>query len=222
MPKKNQAQGTEKNTTGDINKIDKTSTKHESFAKLYGAHSDEIFRFALYKLSDREKAKDVVQDTFVRAWTYIQDDGFVLDNSRAFLFKIARNLVIDSYRKVKHMSIDALEEIIHFDISDNFQSRDEIHDAVDMSIVLEALNILDVDDRDIVIMRYVDGLSVKEIADVTGQRENTVSVKIHRALKDMQDHFGIETSMATKLGLDNSLKNSTGQLSGRQARNNII
>jgi RNA polymerase sigma-70 factor (ECF subfamily) len=61
-----------------------------------------------------------------------------------------------------------------------------------MSIVLDALSILDTDIRDIIIMRYVDGLSVKEISDITGQRENSVSVRIHRALKDMQDHFGIE------------------------------
>jgi len=167
--------------------------KREHLEKLYGNHADEIFRFALYKLSDREKAKDVVQDTFVKIWGHISTNSEILQNPRAFLFKIAKNLVIDSYRKVKPMSIDALEEILHFDISDNHQAKDEMHDAVDMSIVLDALNVLDAEDRDIVIMRYMDGLSVKEIADITGQRENTVSVKIHRALKEMQDHFGVDT-----------------------------
>jgi RNA polymerase sigma-70 factor, ECF subfamily len=170
--------------------------KREHLERLYGSHADEIFRFALYKLSDREKAKDVVQDTFVKVWGHISSEAEVLENPRAFIFKIAKNLVIDSYRKVKPMSIDALEEILHFDISDNHQAREEMHDAVDMSIVLDALNVLDVEDRDIIIMRYMDGLSVKEIADITGQRENTVSVKIHRALKDMQDHFGIDTVQA--------------------------
>lgn len=174
-------------------KIQEDSThKRDHFEMLYGNHADEIFRFALYKLSDREKAKDVVQDTFVKAWTHVSGDGEALNNPRAFLFKIAKNLVIDSYRKVKPMSIDALEEIISFDISDDHQSRDEMHNAVDMSIVLDALSILDTDIRDIIIMRYVDGLSVKEISDITGQRENSVSVRIHRALKDMQEHFGIE------------------------------
>lgn len=170
------------------------SHKRDHFEMLYGNHADEIFRFALYKLSDREKAKDVVQDTFVKAWSYVSSGGIELNNPRAFLFKIAKNLVIDSYRKVKPMSIDALEEIINFDISDNHQSRNEMHDAVDMSIVLEALSILDTDVRDIIIMRYVDGLSVKEISDVTGQRENSVSVQIHRALKEMQEHFGVEAA----------------------------
>ena len=110
--------------------------KREHLEKLYGNHADEIFRFALYKLSDREKAKDVVQDTFVKIWGHISTNSEILQNPRAFLFKIARNLVIDSYRKVKPMSIDALEEILHFDISDNHQAKDEMHDAVDMSIVL--------------------------------------------------------------------------------------
>lgn len=170
--------------------------KRDNLERLYGSHSDEIFRFALYKLSDRERAKDVVQDTFVKAWTYISGEGETLKNPRAFLFKIAKNLVIDSYRKVKPMSIDALEDILNFDISDDHQSKNEMHDAVDMSIVLDALNVLDVDVRDIIIMRYMDGLSVKEISEITGQRENTVSVKIHRALKEMQDHFGVSTLQA--------------------------
>lgn len=200
MPKEIQTQGANQAVKNSPEMV----TKHEGFAKLYGAHSDEIFRFALYKLSDREKAKDVVQDTFVRAWAHVSGEGAVLENARAFLFKIARNLIIDSYRRAKHLSIDALEEIIHFDISDNLQSRDDMHNAVDMSIALEALNVLDVDDRDIIVMRYVDGLSVKEIAEVTGQRENTVSVRIHRALKDMQDHFGVD-SMVTDSPQNNTI-----------------
>jgi len=170
------------------------SAEHDSFATLYGTHSDEIFRFALYKLSDREKAKDVVQDTFVKAWDYLQKGGADLGNARAFLFRIARNLIIDSYRRVKHMSIDAMEEFLHFDLSDDSKSKEEMHTRVDMSIALEALNILEEETRDIILMRYVDGLSVNEIADISGQRENTVSVQIHRAIKEMQDHFGIEGS----------------------------
>ncbi len=180
--------------------------KREHLEDLYGKHADELFRFALYKLSDREKAKDVVQDTFVKVWSHITGDGETLDNPRAFLFKIAKNLVIDSYRKVKPMSIDSLEEILHFDISDNHQSRDEMHDAVDISIVLDALNILDTEIRDVIIMRYMDGLSVKEISDITGQRENTVSVQIHRALKEMQDHFGVEEPLpSTRISPNNNL-----------------
>ncbi len=189
MPKKIQVENTQ---------------KKEHFEKLYGNHADEIFRFALYKLSDREKAKDVVQDTFVKAWNHISEDREVLINPRAFLFRLARNLIIDSYRKVKPLSIDALEEIIHFDISDEHKFKDEMHDAVDISIALEALSILDTDIRDVIIMRYVDGLSIKEISDVTGQRENTVSVKIHRALKEMQDHFGVDTLQTSGISAQNN------------------
>ena len=61
--------------------------------------------------------------------------------------------------------------------------------SLDSKHALDLVNSLDDKSRDIMLLRYVEGLSVKEIAEVLEERENTISVKIHRALKDLQTLF---------------------------------
>ena len=110
-----------------------------------------------------------------------------MENTKAFLYRVATNAIIDQYRRHKDLSLDSLAEG-GFDPSDANDHKKMVL-SIDGKMALDLLNKIDGDDRDIMLMRYVEGLSVKEIAEVTGQRENTVSVKIHRALKELQDLF---------------------------------
>lgn len=163
-----------------------TSELKKDFHEAYELHADALFRFSFYKLSDREKAKDIVQDTFVRYWEYVAADGHV-ENVKAFLYRIANNAIIDNYRKKKELSLDILEED-GFDPMDT-ESHHKMARSVDSQTALKLVNELSESDRTIVLMRYVDGLSVKEISEVLNERENTISVKIHRSLKQLQDLF---------------------------------
>ena len=63
------------------------------FLESYNLYSDEVFRFALFKLSDREKAKDVAQEAFMKMWLYLSK-GNEIKNARAFLYKIAGNSIV--------------------------------------------------------------------------------------------------------------------------------
>lgn len=156
------------------------------FHSTYEEYADSLFRYSYFKLSDREKAKDIVQDTFIKFWEYLAADGEV-QNVKAFLYKIATNSIIDHYRKHKSLSLDSLAED-GFDPADTEGYKKLLTD-IDGKMAIELLNRVDPDDRDIMLMRYVEGLSVKEIADIIGDRENTVSVKIHRVLKELQVLF---------------------------------
>ncbi len=158
----------------------------KEFREAYDAYSDALFRYSLFKLSDREKARDVVQDTFVRYWEYLAADGKV-DNTKAFLYRIASNAIVDNYRKRKEISLDLLAED-GYDPAD-LDSHEKIARNLDSKHALELVNSLDDRSRDIVLLRYVEGLSVKEIAEILEERENTISVKIHSALKDLQSLF---------------------------------
>jgi RNA polymerase sigma-70 factor, ECF subfamily len=158
----------------------------KDFHEAYELHADALFRFSYYKLSDREKAKDIVQDTFVRFWEYVAADGHV-ENVKAFLYRIANNAIIDNYRKKKELSLDLLEDD-GFDPADQ-DSHHKMARSLDSQTALRLVNELSEIDRTIILMRYVDGLSVKEISEVIDERENTISVKIHRALKQLQELF---------------------------------
>ncbi len=161
------------------------SAQKEYFISIYKEYSDKIFRHALFKLSDREKAKDVVQDTFVRLWEYLVVEKEI-QNVQALLFRMATNLIIDSYRRRKTISLDALIDD-GYDSSDDSKSQKQAFDVAEHKIVIEALNLLEPEQRDLLTLRFVDDLSVQEIALMTGERENTISVRIHRAIKQLQD-----------------------------------
>jgi RNA polymerase sigma-70 factor, ECF subfamily len=158
-----------------------TSSHHleEEFLQAYDAYSDAIFRHCYYRLFDRERAKDVMQDTFVRTWEYLQK-GEKVDNIRALLYRIANNLIIDFVRKKKETSLDAMQEEGFDPATDDDMSRTA--ERLDGAQAIEALQQLDDVHREVLVLRYVNGLQPAEIAEITGETANTVSVRIHRGL----------------------------------------
>ncbi len=156
----------------------------EEFLQAYDAYSDAIFRHCYYRLFDREKAKDVMQDTFMRTWEYL-GKGEKVENIRALLYRIANNLIIDFVRKKKEASLDELQEA-GFDpaIADDDMSRAAAR--LDGAQAVEALKQLDDSHREVLVMRYVNGLEPAEIAQITGETPNTVSVRLHRGLSKLR------------------------------------
>jgi RNA polymerase sigma-70 factor (ECF subfamily) len=163
-----------------------TKDKKKAFLELYEGHSDSLFRYCFFKISDREKSIDIVQDSFTKLWGYLQTDEKI-ENNRAFLFKIANNLIIDWYRKRKSSSLDDLvEQGFEFEDEEPGQSADRLSDA---KRAMEKLNMLEPSYREVLLLRYSENLSVTEIAETLGEKENTVSVRIHRAIDKLQKIF---------------------------------
>ena len=86
--------------------MDNTSLK-ALFTEIYDKESDAIFRFCVTRVSSREQALDLTQDTFVRLWRSLIQ-GQEIRNPRAFLFTVAHRLIIDWYRKKKPMPFEEL------------------------------------------------------------------------------------------------------------------
>lgn len=166
---------------------DGAASQKNDFSAIYEEHADAVFRFASIKLSDREKAKDIVQESFVKLWEYMSSE-VVVDNPKALLFRIASNSIVDSYRKRKTVSLDMMSDE-GFDPADNGLEAERIVDKSEGKLALELLNKLEEPLRDLLILRYVEGFSVKEIADIQKERENTVSVRLHRAMKELRDLY---------------------------------
>lgn len=166
-----------------VKKNMKKSGQEEQFLAWHDQFADAIFRHCFFRLSDREKAKDVAQETFIRLWKYLAE-GKEIVNMRAFLYRIANNLVIDEYRKKEMFSLDQMQEETGFDISFDpkraIESRDEFERA--------QMLIDQIPDpyREALVMRHIDGLSVKEIARIVGVSENVISVRIHRAMEKLK------------------------------------
>ena len=159
----------------------------EQFMTVYDQYADAIFRFCQMKVSSRETAQDISQEVFTRYWQQLrlQKD---IQNGRALLYSIARNLVIDWYRKKKEQSLDTLT-LAGFD----FGSDDHLTTIAKSEVkeVLAALQELDEPTREVITLRFVDGFLPKEIAELTGEPANTVSVRITRGLQKIRDHLHI-------------------------------
>lgn len=151
--------------------------------KSYEEHSDAILRYCHFQTSNRQVALDMVQDTFMKTWTYLVG-GNDVDNVKAFLYKVAKNLIIDYRRKKKAVSLDAITETgIEFASDEAPPDPDA---AFDRDFVLGKLDELDDDAREMLIMRYVNEMSIKEIAAATGLTANNVSVRIHRSIEKLK------------------------------------
>ena len=163
----------------------------DAFSKAFEAHSDELFRHACMRLSDRERALELTQDCFVRAWEYV-GKGNTIDNMRPFLYRTLRNLIIDEYRRKKSVSLEALAELGEADPEsllppDESNTLEAAVGRFEGREILAAVRRLAEPYGEVLMMRYVDGLSPREMADIVGESENAVSVRVHRALKKLRE-----------------------------------
>jgi RNA polymerase sigma-70 factor (ECF subfamily) len=162
-----------------------------SFEEAFEAYSDELFRHASIRLSDRERARELTQETFMKVWVYAQKGTADIRELRPFLYRTLRNLIIDEYRKHKATSLEAMAERSQMDVED-IMAPDEsntLEAAVgrhEGARALKALQQLDEPYREAVTLRYVDSLSPQEIASLIGESENVVSVRVHRGLKKLK------------------------------------
>lgn len=155
----------------------------QEFLKAYDSLSDAIFRHCYFRISDRDMAKDLAQETFTKTWEYIAKGGKV-ENIKAFLYRVANNLIVDEFRKKKELSLERLGE-------DGFEpvSRDDkdIRADIEAKEMIRMIEKLEPDYREAVMMRHVEGMSVKEIAATIGESENVISVRIHRGLSKLRE-----------------------------------
>ncbi|HET8580907.1 MAG TPA: sigma-70 family RNA polymerase sigma factor [Candidatus Paceibacterota bacterium] len=159
----------------------------DAFLSAYDEHAESIFRFILLKVSDREKAHDLVQETFTRTWDYCAKGGEITQ-WKAFLYRTARNLIIDTYRAKPSVSLDAMAEDQQFTPADEAMPGSDA--LAEINLVRAAIAELPETYRECVLLRYCEDLSPREIAEVMDLSENVVSVRIHRGVKLLRERFG--------------------------------
>lgn len=169
------------------------SSQEKAFLKAFEEHSDALFRHACFRISDRERAYDLTQDTYLKAWDYIVGGGTVRQY-KSFLYRILHNLIIDAYRKKSSSSLDALLEneatapMVEARLSEG--SIRETEEALDERALINTIRsrIPELPDhyREVLTLRFVDGLSTGEIAETVGVSENVVSVRIHRGVAKLR------------------------------------
>jgi RNA polymerase sigma-70 factor, ECF subfamily len=159
----------------------------EQFSKAYDEYSDAIFRHCYLRVRDRELAKDLMQETFIKAWKYYaEDEAEKINNLKAMLYKIASNLIIDHSRRPASKRIESLEDLTELGLEPGEDRQQNLKNELDAKEALKALSHLKEEYREILLLRYLSDLSVKQTAQALSISENLVSVRLNRALQELR------------------------------------
>jgi len=160
------------------------SENEAQFMKVYENYADGIFRYCLFRVWDKELARDLTQEAFCRAWFQLAE-GKDIDNLRAFVYKVARNLIIDNSRKRKDVSLDQMLDDAK--ISLPATSANQVESYVDGRLLLRSLEQLDEQYKEVVMLRYIEEMTPAEIAEVLGEKANAVSIRINRGISKLRE-----------------------------------
>jgi len=157
--------------------------KLESFEKLYDTYFQKIYNFIFFRTSHKETSEDLTSLTFIKALEGIND--FKLDYGffSSWLYKIARNNVIDYYRSKK--SIDNIDDHENLKSDTNLESEIDIKYKLDK--VEKYIKDLKPEQKEILIMRLWDQLSYREISKIVGKSEENCKVIFSRSLKSIKE-----------------------------------
>lgn len=169
----------------------KSGNPEDKFAKAYEEYADAIFRHCVFRVFNRELAKELMQGTFMKAWEYLVS-GKDIDNVRPFLYRIANNLVIDHVRRKKHRKEVSLEDLQEDGFDVEGSGEEEIRAAIDAQYIASTLQKIEEPYRSTLIMRYIDELKPAEIAESTGESANVISVRLNRGLKQLRPFLSNE------------------------------
>ncbi|MBI5138178.1 MAG: sigma-70 family RNA polymerase sigma factor [Candidatus Vogelbacteria bacterium] len=163
------------------------------FLEAYEAYADAIFRHCLFRVREREKAKDITQETFTRTWEYMRS-GKKIDYMRAFLYRVAKNLIIDNGRVSGRTT--SLESCMEDGMQPEEDEGVPYEFSAEARMLAKYVDQLDPMYREVIIMRYMEDLSVHDIAHQIGETETNVSVRIHRAIEKLRTlgHVNLETN----------------------------
>lgn len=165
--------------------------KDSAFDELLARNQQQLFDFILALTRDKDKADDLFQETFIRAIVKMKDGQYF--NQGKFLYwlmRIARNLLIDDVRKQKkgqavNISDDELLTVI--DCGHPYKSREDMLVAEELSgYMRQLMDLLPDEQREVVLMRYYQGLQFKDIAEITNVSINTSLGRMRYAIRNMR------------------------------------
>lgn len=163
----------------------------EAYLKAYDLYVDQIYRFIYFKVSNSEEAEDITSSVFLKTWNYINENKLDdVKTLKALIYTIARTSVIDYYRKNAQdnlkIHIDNIEMPIDLpDTRQDIHKKEEIKS--DIRNIEDTLNKLKDEYREIIILKYIEELSIEEIADIIKKSKNNVRVLTHRAIKALKE-----------------------------------
>ena len=169
-----------------ITRRTETAARAQAIGELYDRYHEDVFRYIWARVSNQQVAEDLTGEVFIRMVTNLNKYRPSGAPFVSWLYRIARNLIIDDHRKAANRyEVFPIERAGHI-------SREEksitvmVEDRLFIEQVQNALQKLKPLKQDVLILRFIVGLPLKEVADILGKTTGSIKVTQHRALKELR------------------------------------
>ena len=150
---------------------------------LYDEHAAVLWRYALRLTGDASQAEDVVQETLLRAWQHPEVIGDTERSARAWLFTVARNMIIDDRRSARYRNVVASTDV---EGAPEQSTPDEVNASLDRLLIADAMAQLSADHRAVIERSYYRGWTTAQIATDLDIAEGTVKSRLHYAVRALR------------------------------------
>ncbi len=154
----------------------------DAYGKIYSLFYERIYKYCRFNCNNQENAIDICQETFIKAWRALPRFDTKKGTFQAFLYRIAKNLIIDNSRKKKEERLDNYE---HLETKEDFAI--DIDKNANIKKLKEAIEKLNKKDKQIVVLHYFEELPGADIAKIVGIREGALRVRTHRIIKKLKE-----------------------------------
>ncbi len=156
-------------------KLIEKAQRSGDYEEVYETYSNNVYRYLLFRVGrDHDIAEDLTQDTFLRAYRALPRYEYKEFSYLTYLLTIAHNLLANYYRQKKTLPLEEAEKIM-VEIMSSIQAR------IDAQILWEKVQELSIPEKNAVLMKYRDDMSIKDIAFVLDKSENAVKLILSRA-----------------------------------------
>jgi RNA polymerase sigma-70 factor (ECF subfamily) len=153
----------------------------DNFESAYRSHSKAIYNFLFWRTKNVQLAEDLTSKTFEKAWA--SRKSFHGGSVQAWFYRIARNVLIDYWRVNKELAVDDIDGLHQ---SSSLKTEEIVHAKLELESLQVAVNKLPNDMRLVVTLRFIEGMSCKQVAKRLGLSDSNVRVIQYRALKKLK------------------------------------
>ena len=165
----------------------------KDFSQFYRDNIKKVYRFIFLKVNSSELAQDLTSEAFLRTWKYSNSRASQLRDARAFVYRVSRNLIIDWYRSKDTRTVSLDDPSVELAVAPSLSEKSvdyKLSIQSDVDQVKKAIEKIRPEHGDVVLLHYLNDLSIEEIADIYSESEGTIRVWLHRGLNELREKLG--------------------------------
>jgi RNA polymerase sigma-70 factor (ECF subfamily) len=153
-----------------------------AFGELYSIYLDAIYRYVFFRVGEQQDAEDLTEAVFLKAWEALpsyRDFGYPLSS---WLYRIAHNIVVDFHRRARPFVQESEAGLTEDRVDESINTLGKVIEAEELNALAKAISQLTVEQQQVIILRFIEGMSHTEISKVIGKNEGTCRMIQHRGL----------------------------------------